>query len=108
MHMHVRDCRKRTHSSRNLANFPHNTRPSYTQFENLANFRAHYETTGPEIWAQTAGGQLDAFVMGAGTGGTIAGVASYLRDRGKDGLRVFLADPPGSALYSKVKGGEGR
>lgn len=48
------------------------------QFENLANFRAHYECTGPEIWEQT-GGDLDAFVAAAGTGGTVAGVSRFLQ-----------------------------
>lgn len=48
------------------------------QFENLANFRAHYEGTGPEIWEQT-NGNLDAFVAAAGTGGTVAGVSRFLK-----------------------------
>lgn len=50
------------------------------QFENLANFRAHYEGTGPEIWEQT-GGEVDAFIAAAGTGGTVAGVSCFLKVR---------------------------
>lgn len=73
------------------------------QFENTANFRAHYETTGPEIWRQT-GGRLDAFVMAAGTGGTLAGVGCYLRQMDA-AVRVALVDPPGSALYHRVASG---
>eukprot|EP00940_MAST-03C_sp_MAST-3C-sp2_P000208 g208.t1 len=73
------------------------------QFENPSNFKAHYRTTGPEIWTQTAGA-VDAFVMGAGTGGTIAGVAAYLKER-KPGIRVVLVDPPGSALANRVNYG---
>lgn len=48
------------------------------QFENLANFNAHYEHTGPEIWEQTAG-KLHAFIAAAGTGGTLAGVSRFLQ-----------------------------
>jgi cysteine synthase A len=73
------------------------------QFENLANARAHYATTGREIWQQT-GGRVDAFVAGAGTGGTIAGVSAYLRERNA-AVRIVLADPPGSGLLNKVRKG---
>jgi cysteine synthase A len=71
------------------------------QFENIANFDAHYNTTGPEIYRQT-GGQVDAIVMGAGTGGTIAGITRFLKPR-IPLLRVFLVDPQGSGLYNKIK-----
>jgi len=68
------------------------------QFDNLANREIHYQTTGPEIWEQTAG-QVDAFVCSVGTGGTLAGVAAALRER-KRGVQIGLADPEGAALYS--------
>jgi cysteine synthase A len=76
------------------------------QFESLANYRAHFQTTGPEIYAQT-GGQIDAFVAGAGTGGTISGISLYLKHEMGMGssLKVVLADPEGSGLYNKVKHG---
>ena len=74
------------------------------QFDNVANRQAHYESTGPEIWAQTDGG-LDAFVAATGTGGTLAGVSRYLKEQRSD-VRVVLADPMGSALYNWVKTGE--
>ena len=73
------------------------------QFENLANLEVHYQTTGPEIYRQT-NGHLDAIVLGAGTGGTLAGVAKYLKPRIPQ-LKVVLADPQGSGLYHKVKHG---
>lgn len=73
------------------------------QFETEANWRAHFAGTGPEIFEQT-NGRLDAFVSGAGTGGTISGVALYLKPK-VPGLKVVLADPPGSGLYNKVKFG---
>ncbi len=74
------------------------------QFDNIANRRAHYETTGPEIWAQTEG-TIDAWVAATGTGGTYAGVALYLKER-NDNVRCVVADPMGSGLYSYVKTGE--
>jgi cysteine synthase A len=73
------------------------------QFENVANRQAHFETTGPEIWEAT-GGQLDAFVCAAGTGGTIGGVSAYLKSRDA-GVRTVLVDPHGSSLWSHVKRG---
>ncbi|KAF9923962.1 hypothetical protein FBU30_005982 [Linnemannia zychae] len=71
------------------------------QFENLANFEAHFTTTGPEIYRQTQG-NVDAIVMGAGTGGTLAGVTKYLKTLLPD-LRTYLVDPQGSGLFNKVK-----
>ncbi|OIW02913.1 hypothetical protein TanjilG_15270 [Lupinus angustifolius] len=73
------------------------------QFENLANFRAHYEGTGPEIWEQTSG-KLDAFVAAAGTGGTVAGVSRFLQEKNPN-VKCFLVDPPGSGLFNKVTRG---
>ena len=74
------------------------------QFDNIVNRQAHFETTGPELWRDT-GGRIDAFTCATGTGGTLAGVARYLKER--DGnVRIVLADPQGSALYNWVKTGE--
>ncbi|OHC75985.1 MAG: cysteine synthase A [Rhodospirillales bacterium RIFCSPLOWO2_12_FULL_58_28] len=74
------------------------------QFDNIANRRAHYETTGPEIWRQTEGA-VDGFICSVGTGGTLAGVAMALRERNKD-VVIGLADPMGAALYHYYKHGE--
>src|SRR5579864_589129 len=74
------------------------------QFDNLANRRAHYETTGPEIWEQTDG-KVDAFVASVGTGGTLAGVAMALKERNPR-TRIYLADPLGSAIYNHYAKGE--
>jgi cysteine synthase A len=74
------------------------------QFDNVVNRQAHYETTGPEIWRDTDG-KVDAFVCATGTGGTLAGVSRYLKER-SEGIRIVLADPQGSGLYSFVKTGE--
>ena len=74
------------------------------QFDNVANRRAHYETTGPEIWEQS-GGKVDAFVCSVGTGGSLAGIGSYLKEQSRD-VRIVLADPMGAALYHYYKHGE--
>ncbi|KAG8961789.1 hypothetical protein FRC03_004946 [Tulasnella sp. 419] len=73
------------------------------QFENRSNFDAHFNGTGPEIWRQTHG-EIDAFVSGAGTGGTIAGIGTYLKNM-KNTIMVVLSDPEGSGLYNKIKFG---
>jgi cysteine synthase A len=74
------------------------------QFDNVANRRGHYETTGPEIWAETEG-TVDAFVSAVGTGGTLAGVGMALKERNPK-IKIYLADPPGSAIYSYYAKGE--
>ena len=73
------------------------------QFDNLANRRAHFETTGPEIWEQ-CDGKVDAWVAATGTGGTYAGVALFLKER-RERVRCVLADPHGSALHSWATAG---
>jgi cysteine synthase A len=74
------------------------------QWENLSNAEGHYRSTGPEIWAQT-GGTVDGFVSAIGTGGTIAGVGRYLKER-KPGVVIALADPRGASMYHWFKDGE--
>ncbi|MEJ2013629.1 MAG: pyridoxal-phosphate dependent enzyme [Anaerolineales bacterium] len=75
------------------------------QYHNPANPASHEQSTGPEIWAQT-GGQVTDIVMGMGTGGTITGVARYMRDQ-KAGVRIVGVDPIGSILYDAWRrGGE--
>ncbi|KAF7321986.1 PALP-domain-containing protein [Mycena kentingensis (nom. inval.)] len=73
------------------------------QFENKSNYDAHFSGTGPELWRQT-NGDVHAFVSGAGTGGTIAGVGRFLKQKNED-IVVCLADCEGSGLYNKVKHG---
>jgi cysteine synthase len=73
------------------------------QFENIANYQVHYEETGPEIWKQMHG-KIGAFVMSAGTGGTIAGISKYLKSRDPS-VKIVLADPHGSSLHQAVKYG---
>ena len=74
------------------------------QFDNVANRRAHLETTGPEIWAQTRG-KIDAFTCATGTAGTLAGVTRYLKTVSDGRVKTFLADPPGSVLHSYIESG---
>jgi cysteine synthase A len=74
------------------------------QFDNVANRQAHAETTGPEIWEQTAG-KVDGFICAVGSGGTLAGVAEALRSRRPD-VRIGLADPMGASLYNWYANGE--
>ena len=74
------------------------------QFDNVANRQGHYETTGPEIWAQTEG-RIDGFICAIGSGGTLAGVAMALRERKPD-IQIGLADPYGAALFSWYTAGE--
>ena len=74
------------------------------QYNNPANWKAHFETTGPEIWNDTQG-RVNAFVSAVGTGGTLAGTARYLKGRNAN-VRIVLADPHGSALYSWKKTGK--
>jgi len=74
------------------------------QFDNIANRRAHIQTTAPEIWAQTAG-KLDGFTCAVGTGGTLTGVAMGLRDKNPK-IRIALTDPEGAALYNHFAHGE--
>jgi cysteine synthase A len=74
------------------------------QFDNTANAKAHYETTGKEIWEQTEG-KVDGFVCSSGTGGTISGVSNALKEKNEN-IKIYLSDPKGSALYNYIKNGE--
>lgn len=74
------------------------------QFDNTANALSHYESTGPEIWAQTDG-KVDVFTCAVGTGGTLAGTSAYLKEQNSN-MQIILADPMGSALFNWVSTGE--
>jgi cysteine synthase A len=74
------------------------------QWDNPANWRGHYKSTGPEIWRQT-GGKVDGFVSAVGTGGTLAGTGKYLKEKNKH-IAIAVADPMGAAMYSYFKTGE--
>ena len=73
------------------------------QWDNTANREGHILSTGPEIWAQTSG-KIDGFTCAIGTGGTLAGVATYLKQKNRN-IRIAVADPLGAAMYSWFKHG---
>lgn len=74
------------------------------QFDNIANARAHIESTGPEIWEQTDG-KIDGFICAIGSGGTLGGISQYLKSKNPN-IKIGLADPMGAALYEYYKNGE--
>ena len=76
------------------------------QYHNQDNTNQHYKTTGPEIWEQM-GGEVDMFVAGAGTGGTITGVGKYLKEQNPN-VKIVCNDPEGSILYDLFYHGEVR
>ena len=74
------------------------------QWDNPANWQGHYQSTGPEFWSQTDG-KVDGFICAMGTGGTLAGISTYLKEQNTD-VKIGLADPMGAAMYSYYKTGE--
>ena len=76
------------------------------QYSNPANPEAHYETTGPELWEQTDGGDVDAVVISVGTGGTITGVGRYFKEHGST-ARIVAVDPEGSVFTADAEHPEG-
>ena len=76
------------------------------QWNNLDNAKAHYDSTGPEIWQQTDG-KVDGFICSVGTGGTLAGTSRYLKEKNR-GIVIACADPPGAAMYELFKHGQAK
>src|ERR1035438_6664036 len=76
------------------------------QWNNLDNAKAHYESTGPEIWGQT-GAKVDGFICSVGTGGTLAGISRYLKEKNR-AIVIGCADPCGAAMYELFKHGEAK
>lgn len=73
------------------------------QWDNHSNRTAHVRSTGPEIWAQTSG-KIDGFTCAMGTGGTLAGMSLFLKEKNRD-IRIAAADPMGAAMYNWIKHG---
>ena len=96
------------HVGRRLADQLRKTEPNGVlfadQWNNLDNAKAHYESTGPEIWQQTDG-KIDGFICSVGTGGTLAGISRYLKEQNKN-IMIGCADPHGAAMYEYFKHGE--
>jgi cysteine synthase len=76
------------------------------QWNNLDNAKAHYDSTGPEIWQQT-NGKVDGFICSVGTGGTLAGISRYLKEKNKS-IVIGCADPHGAAMYELFKHGKAK
>jgi cysteine synthase A len=95
------------HVGRRLADKLRKTEPNGVlfadQWNNLDNAKAHYESTGPEIWEQTTG-KVDAFICSVGSGGTLAGVSRFLKEKNKN-IIIACADPHGAAMYELFKHG---
>jgi len=96
------------HLGRRLAEQLRKTEPNGVlfadQWNNLDNPKAHYDSTGPEIWQQT-NGKVEGFICSVGTGGTLAGVSRYLKEKNKD-IVTACADPHGFAMYELFKNGQ--
>lgn len=105
-----RDPNNYQHVARRLAEDLARTEPNGVlfadQWNNLDNRKAHYLTTGPEILEQT-GGKIDGFICAVGSGGTLAGVSTYLREK-KSGVTIGCADPLGAGMYHLFKDGEAK
>ncbi len=98
------------HVARRLADQLRKTEPNGVlfadQWNNLDNRKAHYVSTGPELWEQTDG-KIDGFICSVGTGGTLAGTSMFLRERKKD-IVIGLADPHGAGMYNLFTTGEAK
>jgi cysteine synthase len=98
------------HVARRLAEELRKTEPNGVlfadQWNNLDNLKAHYVSTGPEIWQQT-GGNIDGFICSVGSGGTLAGAGIFLKEKNKN-IVIGCADPRGAAMYELFKNGEAK